>query len=115
MEKVEEILGLENLLEESFIEYKERYKGFGNMIYDAIADRLPDVYKNLKFYRLRDLNEPDSFAIFFSEEHPFAIQLASLSEVIVLWNEDKHRERGTWVEDLMDEVINEIKVTFLTD
>lgn len=101
-----------NCIPETYNEVSKRYSGFGANLFSTLQHNQPYIFNNLKFFRSIDLSTDDVLAIFESEEYNFGIQLAVVSEVIVLWNENRHIEIGSWSHDQVEEAIRLIKTDF---
>ena len=91
---------------ENYIEFEKRYLGFGKEIYLKIKEEIPEVFRQLTFYKRLTLQTKDSYAQYSGDNYSFAIQLDPLGEVIVLWNDKKHIEIGTWSENEYNDAIH---------
>jgi len=103
------LMPLEGFIAETYEEYENRYMGFGKEFYSNIKNQLPHIYEKLSFYKRKNFQTVDSYAEFIDPNYYFAIQLDPLCEVIVLWNEKKQIEIGTWSSNKYQLAINYIK------
>lgn len=104
----------EGFIEENIEDFTNRYQGFGKEVYKYIKQELPNIYSRLKYYRNTITQTEDSYAEFIDNINNLAIQLDPVSEVIVIWDETKHIEIGTWSNNQYKETINYIKNILLT-
>jgi hypothetical protein len=88
-----------NFVEESYKEFLLRYSGFGDDFYQLLKEQLPDVFKQLRFFKSTNHQPEDSFALYHNVDGLFCIQLDPLIEVVILWNNEKHVEFSSWCND----------------
>ncbi|WP_428666456.1 hypothetical protein [Runella sp.] len=81
-----------NFVEESYNDFLLRYSGFGEDFYQLLKEQLPDVFKQLRFFKSTNHQPEDSFALYQNVDGLFCIQLDPLCEVVILWNNEKHVE-----------------------
>lgn len=103
----------EEYLPENYAAASSRYTGFGDTLFAALQEQLPEVFRQLQFYRRSPMQTEDSYAEYNDNGLTFVIQLDPLCEVIVLWNHEVHTEIGSWSADPVAEAITFIRITFL--
>jgi hypothetical protein len=113
MTMTDRILGLGQYHQEEFDDLNKRYSGFGKEIYTRLKSTLPSVFDKLTYYRSLNYQTNDSYAVFKDGDKVFAIQLDPLCEVIVLWNDEKQVEIGTWSADEYGDAISFIKTELI--
>lgn len=94
---------------ETFTEMSKRYTGFGNNLFTKLLSDEPQIKEQIKFYKRIDSQLEDSYALVSNPNMAIAIQLDPLCEVIIIWNNNVHIEKGHWTENLIQETINSIK------
>jgi hypothetical protein len=91
--------------QESFNDFTKRYNGFGKDLYTELKNENLEIFEKLKFYQM--LNEKkDSFAEYLNNGNSFAIHLDYYCELILINNNEKHIEIGTWEKDEIKKAIN---------
>ncbi len=104
---------IEEFIPESLEKAGRRYAGFGKDLYRQISRRLPDVFRNLKYYQRINSQTEDSYAIYNDDQISFCIQLDPVCEKIVLWNEEKQIEIGYGSDDEYEDALNFIQSELL--
>jgi len=108
--------------EETFNEMVIRYKGFGENLYAALQENLPNIFENLKYYRatissgicvMDHVQTLDSYAIYKFQNNSFAIQLEPEGATIIVWNWEVEFETGYWSENPVAETLDFIKQNFV--
>ena len=91
--------------QESLETFKERYNGYGKDIHTELENKKPEIFEKLKFYQMIN-QEEDSFAEYIDNEKSFIIQLDYYSELIIVSDNKKHFEIGTWEKDEVKKAFN---------
>lgn len=99
----------EEFQSENYTEFESRYSGFGKEIYLKLKEEVPQIFRDLTFHKRITFQTEDSYAQYIGDSYSLAIQLDPLCEVIVLWNNRKHIEIGTWAANEYEDAINFIK------
>ena len=100
------------LKKETFSEFEKRYKGFGEIFYLLIRERMPNFFSKLKFYVGVVYQTEDSYAVYENGEKLFVIQL-DLYGVIIIWDDKQQHEFGDWDENAEENAIKCIEDKFL--
>ena len=110
MNKVSAVYG--EVKEETYDEFKLRYKGFGETFYMLMEKKMPEIFSELKLYVGVVYQTEDSYALYDSSGKSFVIQLDPY-QVIIIWDDKKHYEFGEWDENAEENAIKCIEREFL--
>ncbi|WP_299065505.1 hypothetical protein [uncultured Polaribacter sp.] len=91
--------------QESFKSFTARYNGFGKNLYKKLKNENSIIFEKLKFYQMLNEKE-DSYAEYIHNGNSFVIQLDFHSELILISNNEKHIEIGTWEKNEIKLAIN---------
>ena len=91
--------------QEPFENFTKRYNGYGKDIHTELKNKNPEIFEKLKFYQMIN-QEEDSFAEYIDNEKSFIIQLDYYSELIIVSDNKKHFEIGTWEKDEVKKAFN---------
>lgn len=81
------------------------WNGYGKDLFTVLKNKKPNLFNKLKFYQKISEKE-DSFAEYIDNTNAFVIHLDYYSELILIYNNEKHIEFGTWDKHEIEKSIN---------